>query len=72
MTVPRFRLRNDELIYIRPNPSTATSFGHGPLEVEFNTASRIPGVGEFAGDVASNARPSIGLDLGIATTDALE
>lgn len=57
-------LRNDELIYIRPNPSTATPFGLGPLEVAFNSISRIIGVGEFAGNVASNARPSIGLDLG--------
>lgn len=57
-------LRNDELIYIRPNPSTATPFGLGPLEVAFNSIARIIGVGEFAGNVASNARPSIGLDLG--------
>jgi len=27
------QLRNDELIYIRPNPSSATPFGHGPLEI---------------------------------------
>jgi hypothetical protein len=57
-------LRNDELIYIRPNPSTSTPFGCGPLEIAFNTISRILGVGEFAGNVATNSRPSIGLDLG--------
>jgi len=57
-------LRNDELMYIRPNPSTATPFGHGPLEIAFNTISKLLGVGEFAGNVATNARPSIGLDLG--------
>ena len=62
------QLRNDELIYIRPNPSSATPFGHGPLEIAFNTVSRILGVGEFAGNVATNARPSIGLDLGEGTT----
>jgi hypothetical protein len=61
-------LRNDELMYIRPNPSTATPFGHGPLEIAFNTVSRILGVGEFAGNVATNARPSIGLDLGEGAT----
>lgn len=60
----QIQLRNDELIYLRPNPSTATPFGHGPLEIAFNTVSRILGVGEFAGNVATNARPSIGLDLG--------
>ena len=62
-------LRNDELIYIRPNPTTATPFGHGPLEVAFNTISRILGVAEFAGNVATNSRPSIGVDLGDGATD---
>lgn len=57
-------LRNDELIYIRPNSSSATPFGYGPLEVAFTSISRILGVGEFAGNVASNARPSIALDIG--------
>jgi len=57
-------LRNDELIYIRPNPSSATPFGRGPVEIAFNTISRLLGVGEFAGNVATNARPSVGLDLG--------
>jgi len=65
-------LCNDELIYIRPNPTTATPFGHGPLEIAFNTISRILGVAEFAGNVATNARPSIGVDLGDgATSDTL-
>lgn len=61
-------LRNDELMYIRPNPSTATPFGYGPLEIAFNTVSKILGVGEFAGNVATNARPSIGMDLGEGAT----
>jgi portal protein len=56
-------LRNDELIYIRPNPTTASPFGVGPLEIAFNSISRILGVGEFAGNVASNARPSIGVNF---------
>ena len=65
-------LRNDELIYIRPNPSSATPFGIGPLEIAFNTVSRILGTAEFAGNVATNARPSIGLDLGDgATTETM-
>ncbi|WP_024516830.1 phage portal protein [Bradyrhizobium sp. Tv2a-2] len=63
------QLRNDELIYIRPNPSSATPFGHGPLEIAFNTVSRILGVGEFAGNVATNARPSVALDLGEGATE---
>lgn len=61
---PTVMLRDDELIYIRPNPTTATPFGFGPLEVAFNTISRQLGVGDFAGNVASNARPSIMLNLG--------
>lgn len=62
-------LRDDELMYIRPNPTTATPFGIGPLEVAFNTVSRILGVSEFAGNVATNSRPSIGIDLGDGATD---
>ncbi len=57
-------LRNDELIYIRPNPTTDTPFGIGPLEIAFNSISRLLGVGEFAGNVATNARPNAALDLG--------
>ncbi len=60
----QIQLRDDELIYLRPNPNTATPFGVGPVEIAFNTISRILGVGEFAGKVATNAKPSIGLDLG--------
>jgi len=62
-------LRNDELIYVRPNPTTATPFGHGPLEIAFTTISRILGVADFSGNVASNSRPSIGLDLGDGASD---
>lgn len=57
-------LTNEELMYIRPNPTTANPFGLGALEVAFTTVSRILGVAEFAGNVATNSRPSIGLDLG--------
>lgn len=60
-------LRNDELIYIRPNASTATPFGFGPVEIAFNTINSILGVAEFDGNVASNQRSSIGLDLGEGT-----
>jgi len=50
-------LRNDELIYIRPNPTTASPYGYGPLEVAFRTISRQLGAAEYAGNVASNAVP---------------
>jgi Phage portal protein len=54
------QLRNDELIYIRPNPSTADPFGIGPVEIAFLSIARQLGVADFAGNVASNARPSMG------------
>ena len=57
-------LRDDELLYLRPNPNTATPFGFGPLEIAFNTIARQLGVADFAGNVAANARPSIAIDLG--------
>lgn len=57
-------LRNDELIYIRPNGSSANPFGYGALEIAFNTINNVLGVAEFAGNLASNQRPSILLDMG--------
>lgn len=57
-------LRDDELIYIKPNPSTSTPFGLGPMEVAFDAISRKLGVERYAGQVASNAGPPYGLDLG--------
>lgn len=69
-TIP---LRNDELIYLKPNPSTATPFGLGPLEVAFQSISRLLGVAEFAGNVSTNARPSIMLNLGEnATSEVIQ
>ena len=56
-------LRNDELIYIRPNPATDTPFGHGPLEIAFLSISRQLGAADFAGKVASNALPAFGINL---------
>ena len=64
-------LRADELIYLAPNPSTAHPFGCGPLEIAFTSISRMLGVGEYAGNVATNARPSIALDIGKATPEQL-
>lgn len=61
---PTILLRDDELIYIRPNPSTATPFGTGSLEIAFNSIARQLGVGEFNGNLTSNAKPSVLLDLG--------
>ena len=61
---PLVQLRDDELIYVRPNPTTSSPFGTGPLEVAFNSISRQIGVSEFAGNITTNARPSVFLNLG--------
>jgi hypothetical protein len=58
------QLRDDELIYIRPNPNTASPFGFGPLEIAFNSISRGLATGNFAGKLAANALPPFMLDLG--------
>lgn len=65
-------LRADELMYIIPNPTTSHPFGTGPLEVAFTTISRMLGVSEYAGNVASNARPNLILSLGKADQTRLD
>lgn len=57
-------LRNDELIYIRPNPTSATPFGIGSLEIAFDWISRFLATAEYVGNIASNQRPEIMIDLG--------
>ena len=57
------QLTDNELLYIRPNPNTATPFGYGALEIAFSTIARLLGVAEFAGNVAGNSLPTIGLDF---------
>lgn len=65
-------LQNEELLYLRPNPNTATPFGFGPLEIAFNSIARLLAVEEFAGNVAGNSRPSIGLDFPGLSPDQLQ
>lgn len=48
-----------EMAYIRPNPSTETPYGYGPLEIAARSISRQLGVGEYAGSLASNASPGV-------------
>jgi hypothetical protein len=50
-------LRNDELIYIRKDPTTENPFGFGPLEIAFATINRQLSGAEYAGNVAGNAQP---------------
>jgi len=65
---PVINLRDDELVYLAPNPSTATPFGYGPLEVAFNSIAAQLGVGEFSRQLTSNARPAVVIDLGKGAT----
>ena len=51
------QLRNDEIIYIKNNPSSESPYGYGPVEIAFNNIARILGTAQYAGDVASNAQP---------------
>lgn len=62
-------LRNDELVYIKGDPTTYSPFGLGPLEVAFLSISRLLGTAEYAGNIASNAHPENLLFFPGATTD---
>ena len=57
-------LTDSELVYIKPNPTTATPFGLGHLETAFMTISRKLAVEDFAGNVSGNASPSRILHMG--------
>jgi hypothetical protein len=61
---PGIKLRDDEIVYIRPNPTTASPFGFGPLEVSFNSVANQLATGKFAAKLAGNALPPFMLDLG--------
>ena len=50
-------LRDDELVYIRLDPNTASPYSSGPLETAFATINRLLGVSEYAGQLTSNAQP---------------
>lgn len=66
------RLRNDELIYIRPNPNTASPFGFGPLEIAFGSIAKQLSTAEFAGKLAGNALPPFMIDLGEVTSRVVQ
>lgn len=56
-------LRNDQLIYIKKDPSTDNPFGVGCLEVAFRSISRLLATADYAGNVAGNAQPANLLQL---------
>lgn len=47
-------LYNDELVYIRSDPSTADPFGLGWVEVAFQTINRLLATADNAGNIAGN------------------
>lgn len=51
-------LLNDELVYIRKDPTTDSPFGWGPLEIAFQSINRLLSTSNFAGDLSSNAQPA--------------
>lgn len=51
-------LRNDELVYIRPNMTAADPFGYGPIEIAFRSITHLLGARKYSGNVASNATPN--------------
>lgn len=61
---PGVKLRDDEIIYLRPNATTASPFGFGPMEVAFNSIANQLATAKFAAKLAGNALPPFMLDLG--------
>ena len=56
-TTNGIKLFNDQLIYIRKDPTTNDPFGYGCLEVAFNSINRLMTTAEYAGNVAGNGQP---------------
>lgn len=61
---PGIKLRDDEIVYIRPNPTTSSPFGIGPLEVAFQSIANQLSTAKFAAKLAGNALPPFMIDLG--------
>lgn len=61
---PGIKLRDDEIVYIRPNPTTSSPFGFGPMEVAFNSIANQLSTAKFAAKLAGNALPPFMIDLG--------
>lgn len=51
-------LTNEELVYIKSDPTTENPFSYGAVESTFATINRWLGVTDYAGDLASNTQPS--------------
>jgi HK97 family phage portal protein len=62
-------LRDDELIYLRLNPRTHTSFGLGRVEVAFEAIGQFLSANRYAGRLASNSVVQYALWLNEATPE---
>ncbi len=62
-------LRDDELMYVRLNPRTHSSFGLGRLEVAFETVNQFLSASRYAGRLASNSVVQYALWLNEATPE---
>lgn len=65
-------LRNDELVYIRSDPSTDTPFGLGWVEVAFQSINRQLAAADAAGNIAGNVSPQNLLFFKNLSQDQLE
>jgi hypothetical protein len=55
-------------MYIKPNPTTSSPFGFGPLEIAFESIAKQLATAEFAGKLAGNSVPPFMIDLGEVTS----
>jgi len=62
-------LRDDQLMYLRLNPRTHTSFGLGRLEVAFETVNQLLSANRYAGKLAANTVVQYALWLDEATPE---
>jgi HK97 family phage portal protein len=62
-------LRDDELMYLRLNPRTHTSFGLGRVEVAFEAIGQFLSANRYAGRLASNSVVQYALWLNEATPE---
>jgi HK97 family phage portal protein len=62
-------LRDDEMIYLRLNPRTHTSFGLGRVEVAFEAIGQFISANRYAGRLASNSVVQYALWLNEATPE---
>jgi len=63
------KLKAEDIVYMRLNPSTESPYGYAPLEIAYDSISRQLGVGRYAAAVASNAQPQNMIFVGEATDE---